>query len=268
VLANLTHPVAGFDQPQVLDDVVYEVDTKGGVVWTWTASEHIEEFGFAPDELKLVRASKSADYLHVNDLKPVGPNHWFDAGDKRFDPDNLIFDSRNANFIAIIDRKTGKIVWTLGPHFPAIPETGTATNRGVPRPVDQISGQHDAQVIPAGLPGAGNILLFDNQGEGGYPPAPLTVTGGSRILEIDPVRKEIVWQYTGAEVGPRRGRRDASRRAGPQGVARAAAVGAARLCAVGRQPLQDSRTRAVRGSRRRHLRLLPAGARPRAAGTR
>jgi len=201
VLANITHPVEGFDQPLVLDDVVYEVDPKGAIVWTWTASDHLEEFGFTAEELRLVRASKSADYLHVNNLKPIGPNHWFDAGDTRFDPDNLVFDSRTANFIAIIEKKTGKIVWTLGPHFPPIAETGTATSRAVPRPVDQISGQHDAHFIPAGLPGAGNLLVFDNQGEGGYPPAPLTVTGGSRILEIDPLEKKIVWQYIGPDSG-------------------------------------------------------------------
>jgi hypothetical protein len=201
VLANITHPVVGFEQPLVLDDVVYEVDPKGAVVWTWTASEHLAELGFTSEELQLLRASKSADYLHVNNLKPIGPNRWFDTGDERFHPDNLIFDSRQGNFIAIIERKTGKIVWTLGPHFPAITETGAATSRAVPRPVDQISGQHDAHLIPTGLPGAGNLLVFDNQGEGGYPPAALTVTGGSRVLEIDPIRKEIVWQYIGPDSG-------------------------------------------------------------------
>jgi len=67
--------------------------------------------------------------------------------------------------------------------------------------VDQISGQHDAHFIPAGLPGAGNLLVFDNQGEAGYPPAPLTVIGGSRVLEIDPIKKEIVWQYIGLDSG-------------------------------------------------------------------
>jgi hypothetical protein len=71
----------------------------------------------------------------------------------------------------------------------------------VPRPVDQISGQHDAQIIPEGLPGAGNLLVFDNQGQAGYPPAVLPTTGGSRVLEIDPIKKEIVWQYTGEDSG-------------------------------------------------------------------
>jgi hypothetical protein len=199
VLSNLSYPLPGFAAPQVLDDVAYEVDPDGEIAWTWAASDHIDEIGFTPDELKLIKRSKNPDYLHVNALKPVGPNHWFDKGDQRFAPDNLIFDSRNANFIAIVDRKTRKIVWTLGPHFP--PTQGGAAGRKVPRPVDQISGQHDAHIIPKGLPGAGNLLVFDNQGEAGYPRASLSFVGGSRVLEINPVIKEIVWQYTGASSG-------------------------------------------------------------------
>ena len=41
--------------------------------------------------------------------------------------------------------------------------------------------------------------MFDNQGEAGYPPQPLAVLPGSRVLEIDPVKKEIVWQCTGTD---------------------------------------------------------------------
>jgi hypothetical protein len=199
VLANLRHAVAGFRQAEVLDDVVYEVDGDGAIVWRWSASEHLEELGFQPDQLALIRQSDNADYLHLNDLKPVGPNHWFDAGDARFAPDNLIFCSRNANVIAIIDRKSGRIAWTLGPNYPAIPRG--AAGRKLPRPVDQITGQHDAQIIPAGLPGAGNLLVFDNQGEAGYPPVELPTTGGSRVLEIDPTTRQIVWQYTAEDSG-------------------------------------------------------------------
>ena len=199
VLANLVHPIKGFKQPAVLDDVIYEVNPAGEIVWTWLASDHINEFGFTAEELKLVKNSDDADYLHFNNLKVVGPNHWFDEGDKRFAPDNLVVDSRSANFIAIIDRKTGKVVWNLGPHYPAANQE--RQSRKVPRPVDQISGQHDAHIIPVGLPGAGNLLVFDNQGEAGYPPVALPFTGGSRVLEIDPVKKEIVWQYTGEDSG-------------------------------------------------------------------
>ena len=199
VLANLVHAVPGFRVERVLDDVVYEVDAKGAIVWKWVASEHLDELGFTAEQLKLIRNSDTADYLHVNDLKPVGPNHWYDEGDQRFHPDNLIFCSRNANFTAIIDRKSGKIVWTLGPNYPALARGEAA--RKVPRPVDQISGQHDAQIIPAGLPGAGDVLVFDNQGEAGYPAVEMPLTTGSRVLEINPVTKQIVWQYTAEDSG-------------------------------------------------------------------
>jgi len=204
VLANLIHPVAGFKQAQLFDDVIYEVNPAGEVVWSWIAADHLTEFGFTPEQLKLVRNSDDADYLHVNNLKVVGPNRWYTAGDTRFHPDNLLFDARNANFIAIIERKTGKVVWTLGPNYAPVNNSAPVKNterRKVPRAVDQIAGQHDAHIIPEGLPGAGNLLVFDNQGAAGYPPAVLPITGGSRVLEIDPVKKEVVWQYSGEDSG-------------------------------------------------------------------
>lgn len=201
VLSNLEHPIKGFKQPRVLDDVIYEVNPAGAIVWKWVASEHLDEFGFTPEQLKLVRNADTPDYLHVNNLKVVGPNHWYEAGDQRFAPDNLLIDSRNANFIIIIDRKTGKVVWNLGPNYPESATVSSSLSRKLPRPVDRTSGQHDAHIIPEGLPGAGNLLVFDNEGEGGYPSVPLTVTGGSRVLEIDPVKKEIVWQYSGEDSG-------------------------------------------------------------------
>jgi hypothetical protein len=193
VLAHWLHPVAGFSLPRLLDDVVYEVTPKGDIVWRWIASDHLKELGFTPGQLKLVRASKSPDYFHINNMTPLGPNKWAKAGDKRFDPDNILVDARNANFIAIIDKKTGHVAWELGPNYP---QHAGAASGVTPRPVDQISGQHDAHLIEDGLPGAGDLLVFDNQGEAGYPPVPLGVISGSRVLEIDPLRKQVVWQYT------------------------------------------------------------------------
>jgi hypothetical protein len=199
------------------DQEVVEVAPDGKTDWEWKASEHIDEFGFSPEGLAYLKRNigqglGAADgFLTINDLKVVGPNHWFDEGDKRFNPDNLIFDSREANFIAIIDKATGKIVWRLGPVYPnpleasgphsldRDPVHSRILQNKVPRPVDQLSGQHDAQIIQEGLPGAGNILVFDNQGGAGFPPVGLGIFAGSRVLEIDPIKKEIVWQYTGAD---------------------------------------------------------------------
>jgi Arylsulfotransferase (ASST) len=197
VLSVLVHPLPGFALPRLVDEAIYEVTPKGEIAWRWIAGEHLDEFGWTPQELAFVRAAKRINYLTFNDMKPVGPNRWFDAGDARFDPDNILVGSRNANFVAIIDKKSGKIVWRLGPDYP-YEEPGP---RKLPRPVDQISGQHDPQIIPKGLPGAGNLLLLDDQGEAGYPPVPLGFgpESGSRVLEIDPATKQIVWEYAAAD---------------------------------------------------------------------
>lgn len=202
VLSVLVHPLPGFTLPKLVDEAIYEVTPKGDIVWRWIAGEHLDEFGWTPQELALVRATKRINYLTFNDMKPVGPNHWFDAGDARFSPDNIIVGSRNANFVAIIDKKTGKIVWRLGPDYPP----DKPGPRKLPAPINQISGQHDPQIIAEGLPGAGNLLLLDDQGEAGYPPVPLGYgpERGSRVLEIDPVTKQIVWEYSATDSGQAR----------------------------------------------------------------
>ena len=56
-------------------------------------------------------------------------------------------------------------------------------------------------MIPPGLPGAGNVLVFDNDGPAGLPQFYQKTFPGSRILEIDPVAREIVWQYDASRSG-------------------------------------------------------------------
>jgi hypothetical protein len=195
ILSSRARKLPGFGDRKMTDDVVYEVDPSGKIVWSWSAADHLAQFGFTPAELELVRHASSLDFLHINAMQVLGPNHWFDDGDKRFAPDNIMISSRDADVMAIIDRSTGAIVWRLGPDYP--PRGSDYAPETTPRPVDQIVGQHDPHMIPEGLPGAGNVLLLDNQGEAGYPPAALQITSGSRVLEINPVRKTIVWEYQG-----------------------------------------------------------------------
>ena len=107
---------------------------------------------------------------------------------------------REANIIFIISKATGKIVWKLGPDYDNSPEA---------KAIGWIIGQHHCHMVPRGLPGEGNILIFDNGGWGGYDvPNPGSPTGvkaalrdHSRVLEIDPVAMKIVWQYTPTEAG-------------------------------------------------------------------
>jgi len=204
IVATIDHRLPWSGSREVPDQVIYEVTRGGGIVWSWTAGDHLQEFGFPAAGLALMRKGFSFDptnehgFLTINSMKAVGPNHWFDAGDKRFKPDNILINSREGNFVAIVDKRTGHIVWRLGPypgaHAPFVPRP---YDPKVPRPLEQLSGEHDPQIIPEGLPGAGNLLVFDNEGPAGWPPTNLAMDGGSRVLEIDPVHGNIVWQYTG-----------------------------------------------------------------------
>jgi hypothetical protein len=209
LLVTVPHAVNGLGPKVIGDQGIYEVDPSGKIVWKWIAGDHLTEFGFSNVGLAYLKERIRRNppeiwgYLEINNLQVVGSNKWFDAGDKRFDPENLLIDSRKGNVVLVIEKKSGKVVWRLGPDFPGseyAPDQ-RILRKDLPRPVDQLSGQHHAQIIPKGLPGAGNLLLFDDQGGAGFPPASLGIYAGSRILEIDPIKKEIVWQYTGENSG-------------------------------------------------------------------
>ncbi|WP_255991663.1 aryl-sulfate sulfotransferase [Chitinolyticbacter albus] len=194
---------------KLLDDKFVEVSWDGKVVWEWRASDHYDELGFDEAARAAIYRNPNlrpradgpiGDWLHINSLSRIGANRHYDQGDERFHPDNIIWDARDANLMAITDRRSGKVVWRLGPRY----DGSTAE-----RELGWIIGQHHAHIIPRGLPGEGNLLVFDNGGWAGYgephPAAPQGVQhvrrDYSRVLEIDPVTLAIVWQYTPAEAG-------------------------------------------------------------------
>lgn len=192
---------------QLLDDVFVEVDWEGNIVWEWRVSEHFRELGFSQAAKNVLfrnpnqhftKNGELGDWMHINSMSTLGPNKWYDQGDERFHPDNIIWDAREANIMAITDKKSGKIVWQIGPDFTATKEM---------RKIGQIIGQHHCHMIPKGLPGEGNILLFDNGGWAGYGLPDRMSTDGtkvdirdhSRILEINPVTLKVVWSYTASD---------------------------------------------------------------------
>lgn len=191
----------------LLDDAIIEVNWEGEIIWEWLFSEHFDELGFNEEAKNTLYRNPNlhssvgegvADWMHINSLSSLGPNRVYDDGDDRFHPDNLIWSSRMSNIMGITDKKTGKIVWKLGPDYS---ETEALRRLG------WIIGQHHAHMIPRGLPGEGNILIFDNGGWAGYgAPNPSSPRGFhnalrdySRVVEIDPQSFEVVWQYKAAE---------------------------------------------------------------------
>lgn len=191
---------------RLIDDKIIEVDWEGNILWSWRASDHFEQLGFdeaAKNALfrnPCLQGEAGGDWMHINSMSVLGENKWYDQGDERFHPDNIIIDARNSNILAIISKETGDIVWRVGPNF----NESEATKK-----LGWIIGQHHLHMIPKGLPGEGDLLVFDNGGEGGYgTPNPGALTGVnnarrdySRVLQFNPVTLEITWQYTPLEAG-------------------------------------------------------------------
>lgn len=166
-------------QRGIATDVIYEIDPGGKVVWKWKAWDH--------------RGMNSKKHLDLNYITAVLPQHrfgnpdWthFNTVDYNPETDQILVDSREFGELYIIDHKTGEIVYRWGnPYAYGAGDPPTFTTTG-----DQILyGPHDAHWIKEGLPGTGNILIFNN----GWARPPVNY---SSIIEMDPKTGEVVWEY-------------------------------------------------------------------------
>lgn len=118
---NLTVPE--ISDKRLRDDYFLEVSWDGEILWDWTLSDHVDELGLSEAARNAIyrhpgwnEGTQSADWMHINSLSYIGPNRWYDDGDERFHPDNVIFSSRSANIVAIVSR-SGNIVWRVGPDY-------------------------------------------------------------------------------------------------------------------------------------------------------
>ena len=107
------------------------------------------------------------DFTHLNDieilpLKMASKFAFFEAGD-------LLVSLRNMNLLLIIDPNSEKIKWSMtGPYI----------------------RQHDPDFLSTG-----RISVFDNRRDGDNG----KILGGSRILELDPIKQKVITVYGGEE---------------------------------------------------------------------
>ncbi len=215
------------DKKPLDDDYIVEVDKNGKVIWDWLASDYVDQMGFS-DEFKATMRKyptwqqtrtpgiKAADWIHMNSMSVIGPNKWFEADPVKyaaFNPENIITCNRQTNMVFIIDKKSKNIVWQIGPVF--YPDTEWSfAGESFPRALyklGQIIGPHHAHMIPKGLPGEGNIMIYDNGGYAGYGPrnpgAPLGWSDGrrdySRVIEFDPTNLKMEWEHSARVMGMR-----------------------------------------------------------------
>jgi hypothetical protein len=116
-------------------------------------------FRFQPVQRRRPKGILTIDLLHTNSI------HWIDkpalaARNPIYALGNALVCLRNQDTLAIFDWKSRQLLWAFGQ--------------------GELRGPHDASLLDDGL-----ILAFDNRlGE-----------GWSRVVEIDPLERRIVWEY-------------------------------------------------------------------------
>ena len=118
---------------QVMNAVVQEVD-HGLVLFEWDSANKPSLYGDSVDG-NAFTSNAVSDYLHLNSID-------IDPSD-----DNFIFSLRHTNSIVKVDRRTAKIVWTLGGKEDDFALT----------PDQAFSHQHDVRKWPDG-----SLTIFDN----------------------------------------------------------------------------------------------------------
>jgi hypothetical protein len=157
----------------ILSDTILEVTRAGEVVWDWHAYEHMDVNRYL--ESDLIDIPGGWNWTHFNCLQALPENRWYDEGDDRFKPGNILLSPRTLGLIFIVDKETKEIVW----EYTGAYEGGLA-------------GQHEPRMIPKGIPGEGNIIVLDN----GTPPIrSIRHSAVSYVLEINPVTKVVEWKY-------------------------------------------------------------------------
>ena len=156
------------------------------MVWEWRAIDHIIQ-DVSPGRATYGNVAAHPELVDFNyEGRPSFPDGWTHMNSVDYDEDTgqVLVSVRNYNEIWIIDHTTttaeaaghtggdwghgGDLLYRWG--NPEAYRAGTRADR-------ELNGQHDAKWIDDGLPGAGNILVFDNGAErlgGKY----------SRVLEL------------------------------------------------------------------------------------
>lgn len=170
--------------------VIVELSADGRQIDRWPAYDHLDEIKQAFDQrsfmdtlldsllsrhswlevydkmaargeaIRLLDARIQYDHFHLNTIT-VLPDTRLGRTDSRFKAGNLLICFRNVNQIAVLDSDTKAIQWVWGEGLLEWPHHPTLLDNG-------------------------NILVFDNGSFRRY----------SRVVEVNPVTRNVVWDYT------------------------------------------------------------------------
>jgi hypothetical protein len=148
VQANLTG-VGGPPAGVVSDYVIQELDVRSGqLLWEWHALGHIP----ISDSYYGPPGKRPYDFLHLNSIEQL-PNG------------NLLISGRHTWGVYLIDKQTGKIIWTLGGKHSSF----TAS------PGARFEWQHDARLI------GDTLTVFDDAAKPGFQEEPQSSVKAIRL---------------------------------------------------------------------------------------
>jgi hypothetical protein len=172
--ADARHPgLAPGPEGYLWEDTVLRVRPDGSVAEERSVLDVLYESGWQAvlfvGYAAAISGIRDDDPLHLNDVEVLdagmaGAFPLFAAGD-------VMLSLRNVNAVLVVDGRTWRVKWSMtGPFLM----------------------QHDPDFLPNG-----HLLVFDNRITGETPRF-----GYSRVLEIDPATREVVWSYQGTDAEP------------------------------------------------------------------
>ncbi len=136
-------------------EVAYTGPTSGNIVWLWNAWDHLIQ-DFDSTKANYGTVADHPELIDINYAKDGGQD-WLHTNSVAYnkDLDQIVVSNRHTNEIWIIDHSTtnSDILYRWG--NPIAYQAGTEDDR-------KLFEQHDAHWIGSGLPGEGNILIFNN----------------------------------------------------------------------------------------------------------
>ena len=155
------------DGARFMDNAVAQFSAEGQLLEQVSLWDLLRENSLGVELLKvnpqIQRKKRSVDLFHANSVEFMRSPKLAKLH-PLYALDNVLVSLRHQDVLLMIDLRARELVWAWGQ--------------------GELSGQHDARVLENG-----NILVFDNG----------LKRKRSRVVEVDPIRREIVWQYDGGD---------------------------------------------------------------------
>jgi hypothetical protein len=161
----------------VADCEVQELDPSDQLVWSWSASAHVDPVKESIEpQVNTINAQSVVDPYHCNSIEVDGSG-------------NLLLSFRHTNSLYYVDRTTGAILWKLG--GTSFNKDGATYIQVASDPETTFNMQHDARFLPNG-----NVTLFDDHGADGGTSGEVA-RGVEYAIDHVANTAKVVFQYLG-----------------------------------------------------------------------